>query len=174
MKKLIFISIFVISGGAYAGDILLDDAIVTPESVGVEEDELFEKPAKVVKPEKVEEVVKAPAPKPAVVAAPARASSFNRSRMPAAAIVPQRFVDKEMNVACYYLAPADTNGVVAMYAAINCVQLEDPEEKAARAQERRERQMDRAKTENADRSIEAREAYEQNQKELQQLRRKGK
>lgn len=107
---------------------------------------------------------------PAAPSAPAAVPS----RMPASAVVPQRFFDKEMNVACYYLAPADTNGVMSMYAAINCVKLEDPEDKADRELQRRERQQDRARNASNERAAEDRENYELNQKELQKFRSKTK
>jgi hypothetical protein len=99
------------------------------------------------------------------------------SRHPASAIVPQRFVDHENNVACYYLASSDSmqltpTGFPNTFAAINCVKLDDPAEKADREQQRRERLQDRKQREQEEQSQSARESYEQNQKELQQMRSK--
>jgi hypothetical protein len=171
MKKLIFISFLCFSFLARAQESVdekplpEEKPVITSESV---DDDLFEKPGrfKEVQPNEKYVTPAAPAPAPA---AP--------TRRPAATVTPQRFIDKELNVACYYLAPSDTNTVTMvgnMYAAINCVKLEDADTKAEREQLRAEREADRARKENAERSKEDRENYQDNQKSLEQMRRKSK
>jgi hypothetical protein len=132
--------------------------VITSESV---DDDLFEKPGRYQDVQPSEKYVAPAAPAP--------------TRRPAATVSPQRFIDKELNVACYYLAPADTNSVSmasGMYAAINCVKLEDADVKAEREQIRAEREAERAKKENAERFKTDRENYQDNQKVLEQMRRK--
>jgi len=96
-------------------------------------------------------------------------------RAPANAVVPMRYVDREMGVVCYYLAPADSTLINNnSTAAINCVKLEDPEEKAMRQQQYKEREQDRQNKENAEEQKADRQSYQENEKALNQMRKKSK
>ena len=160
MKLIIVISVLAVSLGVRAQEANIQEKPLSagaPKADGppTSDDDLFERHSDAYRE-------LSPSKSQAAPAAP---------RAPANAVVPMRYVDREMGVVCYYLAPADSTLINNnSTAAINCVKLEDPEEKAMRQQQYKEREQDRRSREAAEEQKAERQSYQENEKALNQMR----